>query len=356
MHVLITGAGGFVGTSLCQSIREAGINWEITGFDNLGRRGSELNRAELAHLGVSLVHGDIRCASDVEMLPAVDWIIDCAANPSVLAGADGRTSSRQLMEHNLLGTINLLEKCRAHRAGFILLSTSRVYSIPPLVELPVVEVAGAFCPSPDLPLPIGITLRGVNEGFTTASPVSLYGASKLASEVLALEYGTTFDFPVWIDRCGVLAGAGQFGRPDQGIFTYWLNAHLRRRPLRYLGFGGHGYQVRDCLHPRDLVPLLQQQLSSRPSTGKSKILNVSGGIVSARSLMQLTAWCDDRFGPCPVIADGTPRPFDLPWVVLDHARASEEWDWRPQTTVEQILDEIANHAALHPRWLETTGA
>ena len=96
--------------------------------------------------------------------------------------------------------------------------------------------------------------------FSTAAPVSLYGSTKLASEVVALEYGAAFDFPVWINRCGVLAGAGQFGTPEQGIFAYWVNAHLRRRPLRYIGFDGTGYQVRDAFHPRDLAALLVAQM------------------------------------------------------------------------------------------------
>ena len=70
---------------------------------------------------------------------------------------------------------------------------------------------------------------------------------------MALEYGLSFGFPVWINRCGVLAGAGQFGTAEQGIFSYWLHAHASRLPLRYIGFGGHGYQVRDAFHPADLA-------------------------------------------------------------------------------------------------------
>jgi CDP-paratose 2-epimerase len=77
-----------------------------------------------------------------------DWVIDAAANPSVLAGVDGKTSSRQLVEHNLLGTINLLEYCKAHQAGFCLLSTSRVYSIAGLANLRMQVVDGAFAPDP----------------------------------------------------------------------------------------------------------------------------------------------------------------------------------------------------------------
>ena len=65
---------------------------------------------------------------------------------------------------------------------------------------------------------------------------------------------------MWVDRCGVMAGAGQFGTPGQGIFAFWVNAHLRRRPLRYIGFDGMGKQVRDALHPADLAALVDTQM------------------------------------------------------------------------------------------------
>lgn len=344
MRILITGICGFVGSTLARCIAAEGLGWAVAGFDNLCRPGSELNRAELRRLGVKLFHGDLRCQSDVDALPQVDWIVDCAANPSVLAGADGQTSSRQLMEHNLIGSINLVEKCRLDRAGFILLSTSRVYSIKPLALLPVLVRDNAYHLRAEAALPSGVSAQGIGEGFSTAAPVSLYGVSKLSSEALALEYGETFSFPVWINRCGVLAGAGQFGRPDQGIFAYWINSHLRRQPLRYIGFDGLGHQVRDCLHPRDLMPLLQQQLAEPLNTTKPRLVNVSGGSASARSLRQLTSWCDQQFGVHSVASDPRPRPFDLPWVVLDNRLAQSVWNWRPRTTVDAILDEIASHA------------
>ena len=352
MRILISGVCGFVGSTLARTFAQRGAGHRLCGCDNFIRPGSESNRAELKKLGVQLFHGDLRAASDLETLPAVDWVIDAAANPSVLAGVDGKTSSRQLVEHNLSGTVNLLEYCKRHHAGLILLSTSRVYSIAPLAALPVEALAGAFQPAQGKNLPPGLTIAGVDETFSTLAPVSLYGATKLASETLALEYGETFGLPVFIDRCGVLAGAGQFGRPDQGIFAYWLNSWLRRRPLAYLGFGGAGHQVRDCLHPRDLVPLLEKQFAAAPVVPADRIVNVSGGAASARSLRQLSDWCAARFGAHTVKADGTPRPFDIPWLVLDHAKATRVWGWRPQTTVAAVLDEIATHAQAHPDWLD----
>jgi CDP-paratose 2-epimerase len=351
MKLLITGACGFVGTTLARAFAQSGSHHTLFGIDNFSRPGSETNRAELKQLGVKLFHGDLRAASDLESIPAVDFVIDAAANPSVLAGVDGKTSSRQLIEHNLAGTVNMLEFCKQHRAGFVLLSTSRVYSISPLAALPVEAVDDAFRPAKNASLPAGLTAAGVDETFSTQAPVSLYGATKLTSEALALEYGETFNLPVFINRCGVLAGAGQFGRADQGIFAYWVNSYMRRRPLKYIGFGGHGYQVRDCLHPRDLVPLLEKQLSSAKLSVENRLINCAGGASSARSLRQLSDWCAAKFGEVKIAADSTPRPFDIPWMVLDSAKAARLWNWQPQTTTDAILEEISVHAAAHPEWL-----
>ncbi len=352
MRILISGICGFVGSTVARTLLASGRGHQLFGFDNFIRPGSETNRAELKALGVKLFHADLRNASDLETLPAVDWVIDAAANPSVLAGVDGKTSSRQLIEHNLGGTVNLLEYCKTHRAGFVLLSTSRVYSIAPLAALPVTAVNDAFVPDATAALPAGLTAAGLDETFATSAPISLYGSTKLASEALALEYGETFGFPVFINRCGVLAGAGQFGRADQGIFAYWLNAWRRQRPLKYLGFGGLGHQVRDCLHPRDLVPLLEKQFAAPKLAASDRLINVAGGAASAMSLKQLSDWCAQRFGPHTVVQDGTPRPFDIPWIVLDSTKAQRLWDWAPTIPTTAILAEIATHADQHPDWLD----
>jgi CDP-paratose 2-epimerase len=353
MKVLISGICGFVGSTLARTFAHEFPGHQLLGFDNFIRPGSEINRAELKKLGVKVLHCDLRSQSDMDTLPACDWLIDAAANPSVLAGVDGQTSSRQLVEHNLFGTVNLLEYCKRHRAGFILLSTSRVYSVDALAALPVVVEDRAFKPRLTGGTEAkGVGEHGVTEAFSTQAPISLYGATKLASEALALEYGQTFEMPVWINRCGVLAGAGQFGRPDQGIFSYWINSWLHRRPLKYIGFDGTGHQVRDCLHPRDLVPLLEKQFAAPKHPVEDRVVNLSGGTESATSLRQLSDWCKARFAFHSVTSDPAPRAFDIPWLVLDSAKATRLWNWRPRTPVPAILDEIATHAREHPDWLE----
>ena len=134
----------------------------MIGWDNLSRPGSELNRQSLVKQGIRLFHGDIRNPSDLESLPAVDWLIDAAANPSVLAGVSGQTSSRQLIEHNLIGTVNLLEFCKRIKCGFLMLSTSRVYSLARLASLKMESKTGAFVPSFNEIKEPGLTTGGVN--------------------------------------------------------------------------------------------------------------------------------------------------------------------------------------------------
>ena len=154
MRILITGICGFVGSTLARGLREGWPDWEIVGLDNLVRAGSETNRRALRERGIKLYHGDVRNPSDLETLPRCDWIIEAAANPSVLAGVDGKTSSRQLIEHNLVGTINMLELLKHWRCGFTILSTSRVYSIRALAAIPVETQGDRFVPAlmrPDTP-------------------------------------------------------------------------------------------------------------------------------------------------------------------------------------------------------------
>jgi CDP-paratose 2-epimerase len=319
MRIFIAGICGFVGASLARRLQASFAGAQISGIDNLSRPGTETNRGELTLEGIRVFHGDVRVPSDLESLPPVDWIVDAAANPSVLAGVDGKSSSRQLIEHNLYGTLNLLEYAKRQRCGFILLSSSRVYSIPPLSALPMRAAGNTFQLDVSQPLPPGLSAAGIAESFSVAAPVSLYGSTKLASEAIALEYGAAFDFPVWINRC--------------------------------IGFGGVGLQVRDAFHPHDLARLLELQMKDSTSNGE-RLFNAGGGIANSMSLAQLTADCDARFGPHSPTSDSTPRPFDLPWVVMDSSRAHRRFHWDIERPLPSILDEIAAHARAHPQWLD----
>jgi CDP-paratose 2-epimerase len=355
MKILITGICGFAGSALAECLLEQLEGIRIVGMDNLMRPGSELNRTRIEKLGAEFIHGDLRSASDCAGLPGCDWVVDAAANPSVLAGLSGAGSSRRLFEHNLSAIGNVLEYCREHKAGLLLLSSSRVYSIAALAAIPLRVHDRAFDIDTVQSLPVGLTAEGIGVAFSTAAPISLYGATKLASEVMALEYGCAFDFPVWITRCGVLAGAGQFGTPAQGIFAFWLNAHLRRRPIRYIGFNGTGHQTRDAFHPRDLAALLVAQIRTARRDGP-RIYTAGGGRANSMSLAQLTAWCDERFGRHTPTIDTEPRMYDIPWVAMDNAEAAADFGWRIEIPLPTILEGIAQHAYDHPDWLEVSRA
>ena len=349
---MITGCCGFAGFNLAKNLLLRHADIELIGLDNLSRRGSELNLQYFEDLNIQFIQGDIRCPSDLHNLPTVDWVIDCAANPSVLAGTDKGTSSRQVMEHNLLGTINLLEYCKQKGSGFILLSTSRVYSASQLAKLPVTEKDDCYVIA-DPSKQKGVTVKGINEDFSTTPPLSLYGTTKLASEIIILEYANSFDFPVWVNRCGVLAGAGQFGKADQGIFSYWIHSFREKKPLKYIGFGGTGLQVRDALHPKDLVPLLIKQMEE-PDRKVPKIMNLGGGLENSISLKQLSDWSEECFGPNNIFTSEEERPMDAPWIVMDSTLARESWNWEPSTSLNEILNEIAMHAEKNPDWLRVS--
>jgi len=349
MKILITGISGFAGSTIAINILNTDPKNKIIGFDNLSRQGCETSIEMLKNAGIELIRGDIRSQSDIDTVPQVDWVIDCAANPSVLAGLDDQSSSRQVMEHNLLGTINLLEYCKKHKAGLILLSTSRVYSASELAFLPMQLSNDRFELKPSERE--DISSNGITENFPTTAPISLYGASKLASETLILEYGECFDFPVWINRCGVLAGAGQFGKADQGIFSFWIHSFREKNPLKYIGFDGTGHQVRDAMHPKDLVPVLTRQMME-PDMDVPKVINLGGGIDNSMSLKELSNWCEERFGSNKITSSDEVRPMDAPWIVMDSKVAQNAWNWNIQTRLDQILDEIADHAEKNPNWLK----
>ena len=383
MRVFITGVCGFVGSSLARVIADRHPDWNLFGCDHFLRSGSRTNRSPLEKLGVRVFDADLRDDAFSRSIPAADWVIDCAANPSVLAGTEGgsfgtHSSSRTAMEHNLWGTVNVLEYCKEHSAGLITVSTSRVYSVRELARIPCRVDAQRFEPNWEVAtsdtsepaLPVGLSSRGISESFSTEPPLSLYGSSKLASELLAREYANAFGFPLWIDRCGLMAGAGQFGKADQGIIAFWLHRYLHRGILRMIGFDGAGHQVRDCLHPRDLWELIERQIAVGTDVSKPLVCNVSGGIPSSFSLAELTKWCEKRWRHSSgqqqsgqkgierrvvIEHEAATRLYDCPWIVLDSSLAQDSWGWYPRIDLQEILTEVADHAEAHPEWLMLSG-
>jgi CDP-paratose 2-epimerase len=287
LRVLITGGAGFIGASLALELADRHSDWQVTALDNLHRRGSELNLTRLRDANVRFVHGDVREPGDIRAAGPFDALVECSAEPSALAGLDGATEF--VIRTNLLGAYHCLEEAARQSAQVVFLSTSRVYPVAALNALAYTEDETRFGLADEQAL-AGASSAGVSERFPLTGARTLYGASKLAAELLIAEYAETFGIRTVVDRCGVVAGPWQMGKVDQGVFTHWMVCHYFHRPLAYLGFGATGKQVRDLLHVQDLAELVDDQLS-RPDHWAGAIVNVGGGIETSLSLHETSALC-----------------------------------------------------------------
>ena len=336
MRVLVTGGAGFVGANLALMLRR-NHEWPVVALDNLKRRGSELALRRLAKGGVTFVHGDVRIPSDLEAAGPVDLIIECSAEPSVHAGGDG--DGRYVVETNLVGTLNCLELARRRGAAMIFLSTSRVYSIAALRALPAIAGATRLEIPAEASGP-GWSRQGIAESFPTTGSRSLYGASKLASELLVEEYHAMYGMPAVINRCGVVSGPWQMGKVDQGFFVLWAARYLYGGRLGYHGFGGQGLQVRDVLHVADLYALIDYQAMHVEALAGC-IFNAGGGPGASVSLRELTAMCEERTGRKIALGrEPLTSAADIPYYVSDNRKVTQATRWSPRHTVESILDHV----------------
>jgi CDP-paratose 2-epimerase len=350
MRVLVTGGAGFVGSSLSLGLKARHADWELVAFDNLRRRGVELSLPRLAAGGVKFQHGDIRLPEDLEAVGKVDAVLECSAEPSVLAGLT--SSASYAVATNLTGTAHCLEFVRRHGAGLLFLSTSRVYPMGSLQRLVLTERPTRFeLLEPNPPVP-GLTAHGVAEGYPLEGARSLYGATKLASELLITEYVEAFGLKAIINRCGVLAGPWQMGKVDQGIVTHWVLSHVLGRPLSYLGFGGKGLQVRDLMHVDDLCELVDRQLA-RLHEARGEVFNVGGGVPVSVSLVELTRLCAKATGrEVPIGAVAETRFADIPWYCTDARRVQAKFGWAPRRSAETIVDDVARWVVANREALE----
>jgi CDP-paratose 2-epimerase len=337
MRILITGGAGFVGSSLALLLKRDHANLDICAFDNLRRRGSELALDRLKAHDIPFVHGDIRSTDDLAEAGAFNLLLECSAEASVHAGYRGNPS--YVLQTNLAGTIHCLEAARRHQADVIFLSTSRVYPIAALRALPL-ERRARRLEIPEGASGSGWSSSGIAANFPLTGYRSMYGATKLASELLIEEYRAMYGLRTIVNRCGVLSGPWQMGKVDQGFVVLWAARHLYAGQLSYSGFGGEGLQVRDVLHVADLYDLIKMQMADLTRFSGS-VHNVGGGHANSVSLAELTALCQARSGHSIAI-DAEPRTgdADVPYYVTDNAGITDATSWRPVRGVNDLLDEV----------------
>jgi CDP-paratose 2-epimerase len=348
-NILITGGAGFVGSNTAISFKRDLENIRVTVLDNLKRRGSELAVTRLADHGVEFFHGDIRNPEDISQAGAFDLLVECSAEPSVHAGYD--SSPAYLVNTNLTGTTHCLEMARKNNADIVFLSTSRVYPIQPLRDLPLTEQNGRFEIGQGQS-GTGWSSDGISEAFLLNGPRSLYGATKLASELLLTEYTQMYGIRSIINRCGVLTGPWQMGRVDQGFMALWAARHLYGGSLTYMGFGGTGCQVRDILHVADLYRLLKLQLAQISSLS-GQVFNVGGGRKISVSLNELTQICEQHSSShLNIGCKPETRDADIPWYITDTQAVSDATTWQPQHSIEATVEEIFAWLTDHRNQLE----
>ncbi|MBS1774339.1 MAG: NAD-dependent epimerase/dehydratase family protein [Bacteroidetes bacterium] len=350
MKIVITGGAGFVGSNLAISFKKKYPDYSIVVFDNLKRRGSELNLAEFKTLGIDFIHGDIRNPEDLEQLSAFDCMIEASAEPSVMSGLDG--SPVYVINNNLTGSINCFNACIKYKANLVFLSTSRVYPISLIEDANFIEEATRFSFTDNQPYE-GITSKGISEKLSLDAARSFYGTTKLSAELLIKEYCEFYNMKAAVTRFGVIAGPRQMGKTDQGVVTLWMAKHFWNKQLSYIGYGGMGKQVRDMLHIEDLISLIDIQVHQIDKF-HNKVYNAGGGVKGSASLLEMTNICSEITGnKIPIASVKENRPADLRIYISDNSKIEAEIGWSPKRNAKDIFADIYqwikdNEAALKP--------
>jgi len=326
LKILITGGCGFIGSNLGIALKKIS---KVYSLDNLTRKGSLLNEKRLIDHKIKNFRIDIKNDKLIKKLPKFDIIIDCCAEVAV---ESSKKNLDKVFNTNLVGTYNILKKVKDDKSKFIFLSTSRVYSIKKLFDL----ISGNNIYSK-------IKLKNkmfVDENFSTNSPITFYGYTKLSSENLTKEFSNFYNIDYLINRMGVIAGPWQFGKQDQGFITFWVWRHLNKLKLNYIGYGGRGFQVRDVLHIDDLVDLILLQIKNLKKI-KNETFNVGGGYKNAINLSDLTTACYKiTKNKIQIGSKKNTSPYDVPIYVTNYQKVKKFYNWKPKRNLETIINDV----------------
>jgi CDP-paratose 2-epimerase len=341
---IITGSGGLIGGA--STAHFSPFFERIIGIDNdmrqvfFGREAStRWHVDELREHISNYVHHDIdiRDRDALERLfaehgSAISLIIHTAAQPSHDKAADIPFLD---FEVNATGTLNLLEFTRRYcpEATFIFTSTNKVYGDTPN-QLPLQELATRWEIAPEHPY----FAEGIDENMSIdQTKHSLFGASKVAADVMVQEYGRYFGLRTGIFRGGCLTGPGHSGTQLHGFLSYLMKCAMNKAP--YTIFGYKGKQVRDNIHCDDLVAMFD---AFHAAPRSAEVYNAGGGRFANCSMLEAIALCEGITGNrMNITLSETNRIGDHIWYVSDLTKFRAHYpQWQPRYGIEETLVRI----------------
>ena len=325
MRILVTGGCGFVGTNLSLYLDSKGF--DIHSLDNLSRKGSKYNLTLLKKRKIKNFKINIESFKNIEKLPKYDLIIDCCAEAAVEIS---KKDIYKVFNTNLLGTFNIIKKIKKDKSKLIYLSSSRVFPI---------SETNKVLKSKKLKSKLQIK-KIFGEKNSINGPKTIYGFTKLASEMLIEEFSYAFGLKYIINRCGVISGPLQFGKQDQGFVSLWVWGHLNKKKMKYIGYGGYGNQVRDVLHIDDLCNLIYLQIKKFKKIN-NKLFTVGGSKRSYTSLNQLTSICEKLTkNKIKFSKISKTSIYDIPYYVTNNNLVTKNYNWKPKKNINKIVKDV----------------
>ena len=322
MKILITGGCGFVGSNLALFLKKKGFT--VHTLDNLTRKGSTYNSNLLKKQKIKNYKINISNIKKIKSLPKYDLILDCCAEAAVEIS---KNDFDKVINTNLIGTINILKKSKNDKSKIIFISSSRIY---PLEEM------NKIIKNKNLKSKIKIS-KMFSEKDKIIGPKTIYGLTKLCSEMLIEEFSYAYQLKYLINRCGVISGPLQFGKQDQGFVSLWIWRHLNKKKLSYIGYGGYGNQIRDVLHIDDLSELILLQIKNINKIN-NKLFTVGGSKTSYTSLSQLTKLCQKITGNKIKMGKvSKTSSYDIPYYLSDNTHVSNTYRWKPKRNINQVV-------------------
>jgi CDP-paratose 2-epimerase len=334
MRILITGGAGLVGSHASEYYANKGD--EVIVLDNLIRSGlfgynKESVEFNWNYLGrfknIKRIKGDVRNEEDVKKAlgSGVDAVIHTAGQPGVPLSI---RIPREDFSINAYGTLNVLECVReiCPNASFLYCSTNKIYG-ENVDAISLEEKETRYCYK---------VKKGVGEDFSVdLTGHTPYGASKLAGDIYAQEYGRIYGMKTAVFRMSCIYGTMQFGFEDQGWVAWFVVANLTGQPIMIYG---DGKQVRDLLYVDNLVEAYDKFINSEI---RHDVFNIGGGSRNTTSLLELIALIEQKTGiKFRKIEHRDWRPSDQKVYVSDITKVSKTLDWKPTVSVEKGIEKL----------------